>query len=71
MPDARDDITRRLDAALDDLCSAEYRRGREDGLAVAEKIRAWLTREPDTRRQRETREWFETEIKKARGGDDA
>lgn len=46
-----------------------YRRGLHEGLSVAERVRDWLTREPDTRRQREVREWADKAIAKARRGD--
>lgn len=43
-----------------------YRDGLRDGLAVAERIRGWLTREPDTKRQAEVREWADRAIAAAR-----
>jgi hypothetical protein len=55
----------RFDAALDDLLSAAHQRGLSDGLAVARKIRDWLTRQPDREWQRQVREWADAEIAKA------
>jgi hypothetical protein len=59
---------RRFDAALDDLLSAAHKRGLADGLAVARKIRDWLTRQPDREWQRQVREWADVEIAKAEKG---
>lgn len=59
----------REDAALATLRVIErraYLRGLHDGLAVAERIRGWLTRQPDTKRQREVREWADKAIAAAK-----
>jgi len=55
----------RFEAALDDLLRESHRRGLADGLAVARKIRDWLTRQPDRQWQRQVREWADAEIAKA------
>ena len=54
-----------FDAALDERLRDEYLRGLADGLAVASKIRGWLTRHPDREWQRQVREWADAEIAKA------
>jgi hypothetical protein len=59
-------ISPQLDDALQQELQKEYQRGLADGLKVADKIRGWLTRQPDTKRQRETREWADTTIANAR-----
>lgn len=56
----------RLDAALDDMIRSEYIAGLEAGLVVAEMAAAFMTRIPDTRRQRETRGWILSAIAEAR-----
>jgi len=55
----------RFEAALDDLLREAHQRGLADGLAVARKIRGWLTRQPDRQWQRQVREWADAEIAKA------
>ncbi len=59
------DEHRRFDAALDALLQHERRRGFDAGIAVAEKIRGWLTSQPDTEWQRQVREWADSAIAKA------
>ncbi|MEA3225102.1 MAG: hypothetical protein U9Q07_04065 [Planctomycetota bacterium] len=56
----------KANTALDEYGHEQYRLGMETGLQVAERIRAWLTQEPDTVRQREVRKWADAAIKKAR-----
>jgi len=58
-----------LRAAIRGHAEDHYRRGLHDGLAVAERIRSWLTREPDTRHQRDVREWADKAIAKAKRGE--
>jgi hypothetical protein len=53
-----------LDKAIEARLAFEYRHGLEDGLAVALKIRNWLTRQPDRAWQKQTREWADKEIEK-------
>jgi hypothetical protein len=60
-----DSPQRRFDAALEDLLSAAHRRGINDGLEVARKIRGWLARQPDREWQRQVREWADAEITRA------
>lgn len=55
----------RFDSELGGLLRASYAEGLNDGLAVAKKIRDWLTKQPDTARQREVREWADAAIAKA------
>ena len=55
----------RFDAALDDMLRESHRRGLADGLAVARKIRDWLTRQPDREWQRQVREWADAALAKA------
>ena len=55
----------RFEAALDDMLREAHHRGLADGLAVARKIRDWLTRQPDRQWQRQVREWADSEIAKA------
>jgi len=55
-----------LVVAIRDALADSYRRGREDGLAVAEKIAAWLTRQPDTPEQAEVRQWANAAIQRER-----
>jgi hypothetical protein len=50
---------------LDDLLRESHHRGLADGLAVAKKIRDWLTRQPDREWQRQVREWADAAIAKA------
>ena len=52
--------------AIDEVYLDGYFQGLKDGLEVAERIVGWLTRVPDTKRQKETREWAILEIEKAR-----
>jgi hypothetical protein len=59
------DVTRQYDAALAALLRSEYQRGKADGLAVARRIRDWLTRQPDRKWQREVREWADEAIARA------
>ena len=56
---------RRFEAALDDMLQDAHQRGLVEGLAVARKIRDWLTRQPDREWQRQVREWADAEIAKA------
>jgi hypothetical protein len=56
---------RRFEAALEDMLRESHRRGLTEGLAVARKIRDWLTRQPDREWQRQVREWADAEIAKA------
>ena len=53
-------------SAIDEYARAEYKRGFEQGLSVAETIRAWLTRQPDNDWQRELRQWTDRAIENAR-----
>jgi len=55
----------RFEVALDDLLRESHQRGLEAGLAVARKIRDWLTRQPDREWQRQVREWADAAIAKA------
>ena len=55
----------RFEAALDDMLQDAHQRGLVEGLAVATKIRDWLTRQPDRKWQRQVREWADAEIAKA------
>lgn len=55
----------RFESALDDLLQDARQRGLVEGLAVARKIRDWLTRQPDREWQRQVREWADAEISKA------
>jgi hypothetical protein len=59
------DVLQEYDAALAALLRSEYLRGKADGLAVAHRIRAWLTRQPDREWQREVREWADEAIARA------
>lgn len=52
--------------AAEEACEQSYRAGLRQGLSVAERIVGWLNRVPDTPRQRETREWAEAAIRRAR-----
>jgi hypothetical protein len=61
-----EDLNREFNAALHARLRAEYQRGLRDGLEVAYQIRDWLTRQPDTRWQRQVRTWAERAIAKAR-----
>ena len=60
------DPMERVQAALIDLERAAYQRGLADGLAVADRIRGWLTRQPDRRWQAEVRGWADQAIGEAR-----
>ena len=51
---------------LAEVLRRAYVAGLREGLKVAEDGVCWLTRLPDTRRQRETREWMEKAIAKAK-----
>lgn len=51
--------------ALDARLHAEYARGKEEGIAVAKTIRNWLTRQPDTKWQKQVREWADRAIEAA------
>lgn len=53
-------------AAVDGAIEAAYLIGLNDGLRVAETIRGWLTRQPDTTRQAEVRQWADAAIERAR-----
>lgn len=55
----------RFEAALEDLLQDARQKGLVEGLAVARKIRDWLTRQPDREWQRQVREWADAEIAKA------
>lgn len=55
----------RFEAALADMLRESHQRGLDEGLAVARKIRGWLTRQPDREWQRQVREWADAEIAKA------
>lgn len=57
----------RAEAALDTLQREAWEEGYRAGLAIAERIRAWLTQQPDTERQRETRRWADAALTEARG----
>ena len=59
------DVLQEFDAALAALLRSEYLRGKADGLAVARRIRHWLTRQPDREWQREVREWADEAIARA------
>jgi hypothetical protein len=59
------DVLQEFDAALAALLRSEYQRGKADGLAVAHRIRDWLTRQPDSEWQREVREWADEAIARA------
>lgn len=61
----KSDATRQYEAALAALLQREYLRGKADGLAVARRIRDWLTRQPDREWQREVREWADEAIARA------
>lgn len=61
-------LKRASDDAIERYAERRYKDGMRAGLEVAERIVGWLTRQPDTRRQRETREMAETAIEKARRG---
>lgn len=65
MSEARRARRERFDAELSGLLRCAYEEGLEDGLAVAKRIRDWLTRQPDTARQRQIREWADAAIDKA------
>lgn len=56
---------RQFDAALHELLAHERRQGFDAGIAVAEKIRGWLTSQPDTDWQRQVRKWADSAIAKA------
>jgi hypothetical protein len=56
----------KLAEAINTLERQNYQEGFEDGLKVAEQIRNYLTRTPDTDRQRQAREWADKLISKAR-----
>jgi len=55
-----------MDDAIRAYGEAEYWRGLDAGLAVAERIRGWLTRQPDTEEQREVRTWVDAALEKAK-----
>jgi len=52
--------------AINSAMKDAYIAGLKDGLAVAENIRGWLTREPDTNRQAEARAWADAAIERAK-----
>jgi len=58
----KDKLLRSVDVYGDE----KYQEGLETGLKVAETIMGWLTRQPDTRRQKEVREWAERLVEKTR-----
>jgi hypothetical protein len=60
-----DNMAENFESALEAWLSAEYQRGKADGLAVARRIRDWLTRQPDREWQREVREWADKAIARA------
>lgn len=53
--------------ALNALVRQAHQDGLEEGLQIAEQIRNYLTRLPDNERQKQTREWADLLISKARG----
>ena len=55
-----------LTAAVHIYGRSQFQIGVDVGLIVAEKILVWLNRQPDTARQRETREWAEEAIAECR-----
>ena len=55
----------RFEAALEEMLREAHQRGLVEGLAVARKIRDWLTRQPDREWQRQVREWADAEISRA------
>lgn len=54
--------------ALNALVRQAHQDGFEDGLKIAEQIRNYLTRRPETGRQRQAREWADMLISKAKEG---
>jgi len=55
-----------LDAAIEKYGQEEFRAGLLAGLAVAEKIKCWLTAQPDSARQKQQREWASAAIAEAK-----
>jgi hypothetical protein len=62
LPPEWDDLVAAIKTAVAD----SYRRGREDGLAVAEAITSRLANEPDTDEKAKIRQWANAAIQKAR-----
>lgn len=56
----------RAKAMVTNLGLEQYRLGMERGLKELETVRCWLTRQPDTKRQAETREWADKLIARYR-----
>lgn len=52
--------------AISTLERQNYQEGFKDGLKIAEQIRNYLTRVPETKRQTQAREWADVLIGKAR-----
>ena len=52
--------------AIEQFGESQFRAGLEEGLAVAEKIVSWLSAQPDSKRQKDQRQWAITAIAKAR-----
>ena len=65
-----DDLPARVNLRQSALASviaygdARYQHGLQDGLLLVDKIRGWLTKQPDTKRQRELREWIDAELRR-------
>lgn len=48
-------------SALEHQC---YQKGLKEGLKIADQIRNYLTQQPDTKRQKQAREWADKLISK-------
>jgi len=60
------EIPEKLYIEITEYGHQQYLAGLEIGLGVAERIRGWLTRQPDRIWQREVREWADQAILEAR-----
>jgi hypothetical protein len=57
-----DEVSRKAE----EYAQQKFQDGLETGLLVAEKIIGWLTMQPETKRQKQVREWAEKEIEKTK-----
>lgn len=55
-----------LDKAIESYGNARYLDGLRAGVAELETFVAWMTRQPDTQRQKQTREWMERRVAEIR-----
>lgn len=53
------ELEQRLQEALQTWGDERYREGLNKGIQSLEKVRGWLTRQPDRKWQKEVREWVD------------